>query len=169
MLGAVLCLLPTAASAAKETAVRAAFLFRLAFFVNWPDSAFGDPAAPVRICIAPGSDALAAMLAEQTATRTVQERPVEVELLAPAADAERCHILYREHADEAGIAVAPHTLVVVGSLALLDDGGALALVREETAGEARLVFYARRAALQQVGFSVSSKLLQLVRFHEGGS
>jgi hypothetical protein len=168
VLAVLLCLPPPAPAAAKETAVRAAFLFRLAFFVNWPASAFDGPTAPVRICVGAGSEALAATLAGQTATRTVQERPVDVVLLVPAAAAEGCHILYRERADELDPVPGPHTLVVAGSLAMLERGAALALVREESGGEARLVFHARRRALNDAGFTVSSKLLQLVRFDEDG-
>jgi hypothetical protein len=174
----------------KEAAVRAAFLFRLAFFVSWPEGAFDAASSPVRICLAPGNDDLARTLAEQTATRTVQERPVAVAVLSTTALASEvtvaavdsvpagpaaepswadCHILYLGSAGAPATAGHGHTVTVVDSLGQLERAGALALVREESAGEARLVFYGRRDRLQGASFSLSSKLLQLLRFHEGRS
>lgn len=156
---------PAAADNAKETAVRAAFLFRLAFFVSWPEQAFEDPHSAITLCLTPGNDGLARTLSEQTARRTVNERPVSVRELPAGNGIGGCHIVYGDPA-AVDTATPGHALVVVGERAGLLAGGALALEREELMGETRLVFYARRDRLQDGRFSISSKLLQLVRFDE---
>jgi len=151
----------------RETTVRAAFVFRLAFFIEWPASAFEHADSPLRICLDPrGAEALARTLAEQTAGRTVQERKLDVRLLPADGSAEGCHIVY--YGDGAtGRVHSPYGVVVVESLQQLEKDAALALVREQGKDEARLVFYGVRERLQGADFTVSSKLLQLLRFHQG--
>ncbi len=48
----VLMMAAPALSAVSEAEIKAAYLYKLASFVRWPDSAFVEPAAPLRICIA---------------------------------------------------------------------------------------------------------------------
>lgn len=153
----------------KEVAVRAAFLFRLAFFVSWPADTFAAADSPLRICLRePRPAPLARILTEQTRSRTVQDRPVQVVGLDADQPADGCHVLYLE-ADSARPGAPLYSLVVVDSLGGLDRAGVLALVREQTAGETRLVFYADRTRLQHAPFTVSAQLLRLVRFRESGA
>ncbi|HEX5633635.1 MAG TPA: YfiR family protein, partial [Gemmatimonadales bacterium] len=46
---------------APETTVKAAFLYKFAGYVEWPDAAFGGPASPLVIGVI-GSDEVAAEL-----------------------------------------------------------------------------------------------------------
>jgi hypothetical protein len=155
--------------AEQEAAVRAAFLYRLAFYITWPDAAFADAAGPIRICLASDTGThLARAFAAQAPKLMVNARPLEVAALKSGDSAHACHIVYLGGGDEAAIAAAQgHALVVVDSLPRLDAAGQLALVREvDKRGDARLVFYARKERLEHAEFSVSYKLMQLVRFHE---
>ncbi len=163
----LVCSLAVHADSERETTVRAAFLFRLAFFVEWTPDAFPEPASPLRLCIGHGAfaDELARTLFEQTRGRTVQGRALDIHGLARGEAAGGCHIVYLADGTDA-IAGSDYSLVVVESLPQLEHEGALALVREHGGNEARLVFYGVRDRLEQGQFTVSSKLLQLLRFHQ---
>lgn len=153
----------------KEAAVRAAFLYRLAFFVTWEASAFPAVDSPIRFCIA--SDApsrVADLLRGQAGNRRVNERGIAVEQRDKDAALDDCHIVYREGSRPAPSNSADTQLVVVDSLDALAGGGTLALVPERgPSGELRLGFVSRRDRIPTGGVSLSAKLLQLVRFDDG--
>lgn len=160
----------TASAVDREAKLRAAFLYRLAFFVEWPASRFASAQSPIVLCIAPdtGADLVRELsaLGKRSATGDASaSRTLQVRALAAAQDSSACHLLY-------GNQLAPsipskEMLMVVGTLDALKQSGGLALVREQRAeGDARLVFFAHKQRLQDASIKLSSKLLQLVRFYE---
>lgn len=155
----------------KEATVRAAFLYRLAFFVNWDDSSFARADSPLRFCVvAEPASQVAPLLSEHTAERKVGPRAIEVEQRQRGASFDGCHLLYLEHAADAPREHAPGQLVVVDSLDGLQHGAALALVAEADSGQQkRLGFVAHRDRLPNRGVTLSARLLQLVRFLDEGS
>ena len=158
-----------AAPATTETVVRAAFLFRLTFFLTWPPEAFASADSPIRLCIGDSADpGLFKVLSEQVATRKAQGRSLEVVRYSAKAAGPICHLLYLGD-------VAPgelpeggdYAMVVVDSLKQLDRAGAIALVREDQpGGGSKMVFYAHPQRLKQTTVGVSAKLMQLLRMHE---
>lgn len=175
-IAALLLALPVALAAAdppmsdKEAAVRAAFLYRLSFFVNWSDAAFAGPDSPLRFCLVSDPPSpIAPLLHVHTQQRSVGQRRIEVEQLAPGNAVEHCNLVYLE-----GDAALPGPaqngkLVVVDSLQGLARGGILALLAEPDANQQkRLSFVSRREALTQSGVSLNARLLQLVRFEDEG-
>lgn len=152
----------------KEAAVRAAFLYRLAFFVTWDPSAFPASDSPIRFCILSDKPSrVAALLRGQAGNRRVNERGIAVEQRSGGAELADCHIVYREGVKSAPAGAGATQLVVVDSLDALASGGTLALVPEQgPGGEQRLGFVSRRDRLPTSGVSLSAKLLQLVRFDE---
>ena len=164
--------------AQRETMVRAAFLYRLSFFLTWPGAAFLDDESPVILCVLDQSGSgIADVLREQTATRTVNERQLKVIDLATGQFdgqmASQCHVLYLATTDRLPAQRwlkqlnTQHTLIVVNSLDKLRTTGEVALVLEQTGDRAgRLVFYAHRDRLRDSDIRVSAKLLQIVRFYE---
>lgn len=152
----------------KEVAVRAAFLFRLAFFVNWPDSAFGSASAPLVFCLTDGTTPqLRTLLATQTVQRSVRGRKIEVRQLAAATTTSECHLVY----SDAGTAPplgpqSANTLAVVDTLDGLAKAGTVALVREEHDGNTKLQFYVHRERLRELSVSLNAQLMQLARFYE---
>ena len=155
----------------KEAAVRAAFLYRLAFFVNWEDSAFATEESPLRFCVvgAPPSP-VAPLLRNHTRERSVGERAIEVEQRTPDSELGGCHLVYVESTAAISVANAPGQLVVVDSLDGLQRGGALALLAEQGGGQQkRLGFVSRRDRLPTRGVTLNARLLQLVRFHDEGA
>lgn len=150
----------------REAAVRAAFLYRLAFFVNWPDPQFAPADQPLRFCIL-GIDAatVAERLSSQTRGRSVHGREIHVE----SALQPNCHIVYLQGEADPAASFPPQALLVVDSLAALRQRGALALISEpQPGGEVRLAFVSLRERLHNTPFNLSAKLLQLVRFDEVG-
>jgi len=158
----------------KEAAVRAAFLYRLAFFVSWSDQAFENAESPIRFCVLAERDSrVGALLRTQAGTRKVNDRPIEVEQIRSATLPPSCHIVYMEDTERNPEPVAeasPHQVMVGDSVKALGSGATLALVPEVGGrGELRLGFVSRRERVQSAGFQLSAKLLQLVRFEDAGS
>ncbi len=65
-----------------EYRLKAAFLYKFAGYVQWPDASFPRPDAPLTIGIL-GADAIASELATMIAGRTVNNRAVAVRRLKP--------------------------------------------------------------------------------------
>jgi hypothetical protein len=163
-----------AQSPSKEDSVRAAFLYRLAFFVTWPEASFANAQAPITLCVAAStSKEMVRLLISATTKPIANQRQLRVRVV-PDSDSSSggrlgasvgCHLLFGvafPNVDKAG---KGQSLLVVSTLTALKQGGHLALVREQrTAGDARLVFYAKRERIEEGSFKLSSKLLQLVRF-----
>lgn len=86
-----------------ERRVKAAFVFKFAAYVEWPDGTFADAASPLVIASA-GDSELTAELAEIAAGRSVEGHPVRVRKVAPGelppADA---HVVFVGRADIARI------------------------------------------------------------------
>ena len=155
--------------------MRAAFLYRLAFFVTWPDTSFANAQAPITLCVAAStSKKMVRLLTAATAKPIANQRQLTVRVV-PDSDASAggmpgasagCHMLFGDSfANVEHDSANGQTLLVVSTLAALNQGGHLALVREQrTAGDARLVFYAKRERIADASFKLSSKLMQLVRF-----
>ena len=63
------------AHAASEYAVKAAYLYKFAAFVEWPKSSFSQPDSPLNVCIV-GFDPFGAYLDRAIAGQRIGERPV---------------------------------------------------------------------------------------------
>lgn len=86
-----------------ELRIKAAYVYKLAGFVEWPESAFAGAGAPFVIGVA-GSETFAAELEDATGGRTMQNRKVEVRRIARGAPVQGAHILFIADAENARIA-----------------------------------------------------------------
>lgn len=147
--------------------MRAAFLYRLAFFVEWPAAELAHNQA-LTFCVLGNADSrVGQLLSEQAREREVQGRAVQVRTLAADDELAGCHIAYAER-PVAG-ALPAGTLLVVDSPQRLLRQGVLALVRQpQPGGEIRLGFVGRHDRLHGAPFQLSAKLLSLVKFESGG-
>ncbi len=168
------CNTAAAQSVSKEDSVRSAFLYRLAFFVTWPEASFANAQAPITLCVAAStSKEMVRLLIAATTKPIANQRQLTVRVV-PDGDSSSggklgasagCHLLFGVAFLNVDSANKGQTLLIVSTLTALKQGGHLALVREQrTAGDARLVFYAKRERIVQGSFKLSSKLMQLVRF-----
>lgn len=95
-----------------ERATKAAYLYRFAAFVEWPDTAFARTDSPLLIGIA-GDDALAALVEQSVAGRSVRGHPLAVRRLDAGADTAELHILYVAGDDAALMLPAAHARPVL--------------------------------------------------------
>lgn len=157
---------PTSKPPIREDSLRAAFIYRLATFVSWPQESFESAAAPIRICLLAGSTELERVL-KLAAGKVQAERSLELRILHGSDSWSNCHLIYEPQAQTPAASNrvnSPYSLVIVDSLERLKRGGHLALVMEKQQNHARLVFYAERKRIGAGTFKLSAKLLPLLRF-----
>ena len=149
-------LLPATAQPSLEYQVKAAYLSKLAPFIDWPDGAFATPSAPLVICVV-GRDPLGAAIDRAIDGQKDRDHPLTVRRLA-APDA-GCHILFaadRAIADQAIEQLRDRPVVTV-----TDSGqrGMIGFVVVDN--HVRFDIDARAA--ERAGLRFSSKLLSLAR------
>ena len=81
------------ADASLEYAIKAAYLYKLAAFVNWPPSSFESPSSPLHICII-GDDPFKTALDQAVAGVSVAGRPIQVARYDAAQPNMSCQIAY---------------------------------------------------------------------------
>jgi hypothetical protein len=79
--------------APRESAVKAAFLFKFGAFVEWPPGLFQKPDEPLVIGVS-GADAVATDLEQLAAGKTVEGRPVAARRVTDNASLKGVHILF---------------------------------------------------------------------------
>ena len=144
-----------------EYAIKAAYLYNFAKFVEWPPQSFSTASAPLVICIAgfnPFGDALSAL-----ADKTVENHPVELRHSPDARGFNQCHILFISRGEQgrfrsllaqcSGLPIL--TVSDIGAFAQM--GGMVGLVESEQ----RIRFEINLHAARQAGLSLSSQLLKL--------
>jgi hypothetical protein len=91
------------ADPALEYKVKAGFLFNFIRFVEWPARSFSETNSPVVIGVL-SDDSAAPVLQQALAGKSVDNRPLEVRLIAEAGEARACHILFlgRDRKHQAG-------------------------------------------------------------------
>ncbi len=76
----------------SEYVVKAAFLYNLAKFTEWPASAFPEPAAPLHLCVLGDNPFSAALRALDG--RTVNVRPLATRHVRDVRDLSGCHVVF---------------------------------------------------------------------------
>lgn len=146
-----------AAESALVTKVKAAYLFNLARFVDWPSL----PPDEMSICVI-GNPALGAYLQELSG-RTVKERVLHVALNGDVIP-DRCQVLYISRTSDQWPALAQQlkgsSVLTVSDLeGFARHGGIVGFYRE--GGKIRLEINTRAA--EEANLKISSKLLELAR------
>ena len=148
---------------APEYAVKAAFLYNFAKFVEWPADAFAGPASPIVFFVFgedPFDDAIKSLKG-----KTANGRPIVVRYAANLGELERCHLLF---ISAPSVALLPKILqatkgwnvLTVGDVdGFARDGGTINLVNEEQ----RVGIEVNMEAAQRSRLQISSKLLGLAK------
>jgi hypothetical protein len=76
-----------------ERQVMAAYIYKFAGFVEWPEASFGQAGSALEIGVA-GSDALAEQLERIVAARSVNGHPLKVRRVQPGDSLDGLHILF---------------------------------------------------------------------------
>lgn len=153
--------LSSAHAGSTEYELKAAYVYQIAKFVEWPPSS-----APLRLCVIGGNPFGAAL--ETIRGKPVNERKMEIRLLDMGADLRECAMLF---------VAAPADRHLERVVALSRDAGMLTL--GDTDGfaqrgvmlnffpeQGKLRFEINLEAARQGGVKISSKLLSLARIVE---
>lgn len=152
---------------ARESAVKAAFLYKFAGFVEWPAGTFQRPDEPLVVGVA-GNEAVAADLEQIVAGRRVEGRPVAVHRVKPGELPRRLHVLLIGAGPDAQVReqaahLAGSVLVVTEQPGGVGLGGVLNLMTEG----GRVRFAASLPAAEARGLKLSARLLAVAQTVEG--
>jgi hypothetical protein len=144
-----------------EYAVKAAYLYKFAPFVDWPASAFPTPASPFTVCVF-GEDPFGSTLDQAVRGQVVAGRSVLVRRMGPPAGRVGCQVLYigrssRQSAADELRAVQGLPILTVTDEAQGSSGGVVQFVLRE--GHVRFALDADQA--RAGGLELSSKLMAL--------
>lgn len=148
-------------SSASEYAVKAAFLYNFAKFIEWPS---GAPSGPIKIGIL-GEDPFGATLDGTVKGKTANGRSLVIRRLKRTQDARSCHIVFVSRSEKGRFAEileavkgAP-VLTVADTERFAHRGGMLNFYLEQN----RVRFEVNVTAAEQARLKISSKLLRLAR------
>lgn len=164
-------LLPVAVSAqaSEEYRLKAAFLYNMTKFIEWPVQAFQSANDPVSICIL-GRNPFGSALADAVAGKMIQDRPLLVKTLPDAREGCACQVLFvssseRKRYQAILATTAAATVLTVGdSDSFLANGGVVNLKLE---GD-KVRIQINPAAAEPHHLRISSKLLGLAEIDTGG-
>jgi hypothetical protein len=153
--------------AAAESAVKAAFLYKFASFVEWPPGAFQRPDQPLVIAVS-GDDPVAADLEQLAAGRMALGRPVTVRRVADPGAAAGIHVLFIGSRREGRLremldAIKGPVLVVTDQAGALRLGSVINFLSEGS----RVRFSASLASAEAHNLKLSSRLLAVAQLIEG--
>ena len=147
-----------------EYKLKAAMLYNLTQFVEWPNSAYADSHAPVILCIL-GQDPFANSLASSIPKGTEKGRAVLIRHLQSDTEFQGCHILYISSSERKTTAHIFSTLhgscvLTVGEMAqFAAHGGIIQFALEDQF----VHFDINVDAASRAGLKISSKLLALAQ------
>ena len=146
----------------SDQEVKAAMMFRVSKFIEWPASAFSDAKAPFVMCVVGDESRVRAFQPLQG--KILNGRPVAVRrITGDMLDLGQCHAAFFPEGSDADVDYAlgrlrgAPVLTVGESDAFVNRGGTLALVTRAQ----RVQFTIHLAASKRAQLSVSSQLLQL--------
>jgi hypothetical protein len=148
---------------AQEYAVKAAFLYNFAKFVEWPDEAKLAPTAPLSLCIV-GPDPFGTAL-DTLQGKTVRGHPLEVEQLWDPTRPTPCHLAfisaaeYRPLDQVLALPALRSTLTVGDTPDFATQGGVIGLLMVDN----KVRFEVNLRAARVKGLRISSQLLRLAR------
>jgi hypothetical protein len=156
-------------STAEEYAVKAAFLFHFAQFVEWPDETFKDANSPMTYCTV-GNDPFQGSLDTILGGKTIGARSFRVLHFKQPHEIQGCQVLFIGAEEKKPLpeilakAKANSVLTVGESEHFVQDGGMIGFVLEEN----KIRFAVNLEAAQKAKLKISSRLLALAKSVIGG-
>lgn len=147
-----------------EYAVKAAFLFNFTKFVEWPDSSFPNPGAPIVLGIV-GEDPFGAETEHSVSTQMAQGRPIVVRKYRFGDNLRSCHLLFisaseRQHVARILAMLQDASVLTVSDIdGFAEAGGVMQFVMQDN----RVHFVVNLEAATQGKLRLSAKLLALAR------
>jgi hypothetical protein len=152
---------PAPAQEASEYAIKAAYLYKLGDYVEWPASSFAGPGAPVGICIV-GTDPFGGTLDATIAGEKSAGRPIALRRLRAIERGSGCHIAYLGGSDQQSVAQALEAVKGTPVLTITDEarGAAVGIVHFLTRSN-RVRFQIDDQAAADNALNISSKLFSI--------
>jgi hypothetical protein len=153
---------PARAFEATELAIKAAFLYKFGFFVEWPQTSFASSDSPMNLCIV-GDDTFGTLLDETVKGKKIGTRAIVVRRMTAIAQNSGCHILYLSgdadaHADQMLAALkGSDVLTVTDAKANRGNDGIISFVMKDN----RVRFDIDDAEAASGGLVIDSRLLNL--------
>jgi uncharacterized protein DUF4154 len=153
----------------NEYEVKAAFLFNFTKFVEWPDTSFSDPHAPILLGII-GDDPFGESLTTIVAGQKVEGRTIIIQKHRYGDDLRHCQILFVSASERAHVAQILASVQLAGVMTVSDidgfaeAGGLMQFVIEEN----RVRFLVNLDVAKQSKLRVSAKLLALAHVVHSG-
>jgi hypothetical protein len=147
---------------ADEDAIRAAMLFNLTKFIEWPSWKLGASHPEFSVCVL-GSDPIGLELDNSLRNRMVGSKPLVVRHLAAPEAATGCHILYVSGGESKKLRRVADSMAKNAVLTVSERSNTE--VPEQVIGlptvEDRIHIEVNLSTAQQSGLTISSKLLHL--------
>jgi hypothetical protein len=156
-------------AAARERRVKAAFIFKFAGFVEWPETAFPQPFTAVTIAVI-GDDELAAELSAITAGRAVEGRPLTIRKTRSLEAVADAHMVFVGRAEIARLpqlaklARARPVLILTDAPTALAQGSMINFMLVER----RVKFEIHLEEAERHGLKLSSRLLAIAQIVRRG-
>lgn len=149
---------------AGEYELKAAMLYNLTRFVEWPAPAFADAQAPTVLCIL-GRDPFGDSLASIAANQTGGGRPVQIRRIPSGKEVRGCHVMYISSSERKNIAqilaiLKGTSVLTVGEMAQFAARGGMIQFSLE---ERQVRFEVNLEAASESDIKISSRLLVLAR------
>jgi hypothetical protein len=145
-----------------EYQIKAAYLFNLAKFVEWPSAAFNSVDEPFAICVL-GRNPFGGLLEEVVRGKTIGNRPFQVREVSTAQQGGSCHILFISSSEQKRVRSlmdemkGSMTLTVGETDNFLADGGVVNLKLKDS----RVRIEINPGCAERAKLRISSKLLSL--------
>jgi len=161
-----LCLAPAlpAQTAPKEYEIKAAFIYRLTQFMEWPTNRFASSKEPILLCIA-GNDPFGGAIDTVLRDQKIGERHIHIKRLETASPASHtnCHLLFLgsslvPESDKIIPSLTVHSVLTIGEDEnFTKKGGHVRLYLQEN----KLRFEVNIAALERSGLKLHSQVMKL--------
>ena len=149
----------------REYAIKAAYLYQFARYVEWPPGAFANENAPLIIGVL-GTDPFDGILETIARTKRIEGRPIVVRRIASTADYTPCHILFicssigpEERTAVIQKARGSPVLLVGEEPGFAEQGGTINFFMDQN----KIRFEINAEAAKQDRLKISSKLLSLAK------
>ena len=152
---------------APEYQVKAAILYKIALFVDWPKKAFQTGTSPFAVCVL-GEDPFGSWLHHEIGTMSVGSHPVQIVHPDGADAARKCNVIFISRSEQPRLSQTLAVLRNSEALIVSDiraagefcrQGGMIALVLEDH----KVRFELNSAAAQQAGLKIDSRLKRVAK------
>jgi hypothetical protein len=152
------------ASPGREYQIKAAALYNVISFTDWPETAFPTPDAPLVVAVL-GQGPIAALLDQFVENETWRGRRIEIRRINSSGEARGCHVLYIARSAHgnwrtlAGQFATKPILTISDEGNFAQQGGIVQLATDRN----RLLLIVNLTAARAAGISISSKVLRLAQ------